>query len=111
MNYLFLAFLLIVTSLSADRMKERTLGCPSVMLLQKAPHGTEDDYISLNMYAIANDCVILSPRDSVEAVGYDPLNSKEIFQKVVYKKTDTILYIPRSTIQVEQAGKKGNFRF
>jgi len=110
MRYL-LAFLLIAISLNADKMKEETLGCPSVMLLQKAPHGTKDDYVSLNMYAISNGCVILSPRDSVEAIEYDSSNSEEIYQKIVYKKTDTILYIPRSTIQVEQAAKEATFRF
>jgi len=107
----FLVFLLLVTFLNADRVKEKTLGCPSVLLLQKAPSGTEDDYINLNMYAIANDCVIISRRDSVEAIGYDPSNSKEIFQKIIYKKTGVILYIPRVAIEVEQSGKDNSFRF
>jgi len=106
-----LIFLLIIASLNADKVKEKTLGCPSVMLLQKAPSATEDDYLELNMYAIANSCIIISKRDRVEAIGYDPLNSKEIYQKIMYKKTGTALYIPRSTIQVEQGGKKGTFRF
>lgn len=110
MRYI-LVFLLLVSFANADKMKRKTLGCPSVMLLQKAPTDTGDNYLELNMYAIANSCVIISKRDRVEAIGYDPLNSKEIFQKVIYKKTDSVLYIPRSTIQVEQGGKKGAVRF
>ena len=110
MRYI-LVFLLLVTLGSADKIKRKTLGCPSVMLLQKAPVDTGDNYLELNMYAIANDCVIISKRDRVEAIGYDPLNSKDVFQKILLKKTDNILYILRSTIQVEQGGKKGAMRF
>jgi len=107
----FLILLVLFTSLSADKMKSKTLGCPSVMLLQKAPADMKDNYLELNMYAIANSCVVISKRDSVEAIGYDPLNSKDIYQKILYKKTGTILYIPSATIQIEQAGKKGVIRF
>ena len=106
-----LFFLSIVTFLNADKMVKNTLGCPSVVLLQKLPVDTGDNNLKLNMYAIANSCVVISKKDKVKAVGYDPLNSKEIFQKVIYKKTGEFLYILRSTIQVEQDGKKGVVRF
>jgi len=104
-------FLIFITFLSGDVIKRKTIGCPSVLLLKKAPVLTQDNALELSMYTIANDCVIVSPRDKVEAVGYDPLNSTTIFQKILYKKTDKLLYIPRSTIFVEQDGKKGRMRF
>ena len=92
-------------------MIKKTLGCPTMMALQKAPADNPENYLSLNMYSIANNCVIISKRDKVEAIGYDPRNSKEIFQKILYKKTGVELYIKSSTIQVEQGGKKSSYRF
>ncbi len=110
-----LKYLVIITlffiSLNADIMLQKSLGCPSVTILQKAPLSTDDDILNLNMYAIANDCVIISRRDKIEAVGYDPRNSKDIYQKIIYQKTGSYLYILRSVIQVEQDGKKGVVRF
>jgi len=106
-----LIFLFLFISLHADKMKKKTLACPSVMQLQKAPLDTTDSYMDLSMYAIANDCVILGEMDKVEAVGYDVLNSKEIYQKIIYQKTGVYLYILRSSIQIEKDGKKSSFRF
>ena len=108
---LILLSLLFLISANADIMIQKTLGCPSVVLLKKAPVSIADDVLNLNMYAIANDCVIISRRDSVEAIGYDPLNSEAIYQEIVYLKTGVNLYIKKSTIQIEQAGKKGVYRF
>jgi len=92
-------------------MKERTLGCPSVMLLQKAPHDTEDDYISLNMYAIANDCVLLTKKSSIESIGYNANNAKDIYQEIIYRKTGVHLFVKRSDIIIEKFGRKSSFRF
>jgi len=104
-------FLIFIAFLSGDVIKRKTIGCPSVLLLQKAPVLTQDNALELSMYTIANDCVIISTRDRVEAIGYDPLNSTTIFQKVIYKKSGKFLYIPRSAIMVEQNGKEGRIRF
>ena len=81
------------------------------MDLKKAPLDEGNNSLELSMYAIAKDCMIISKRDKVEAIGYDSLNSKEIYQKILYKKTDVYLYIRSSSISVEQAGKKGVVRF
>jgi len=89
-------------------LKKDTLACPTILLLQKAP---VDDYVDTNMYAIANNCMILNKKDNIEAIGYDALNSKEIYQKILHKKTGSYLYILRSSIQVEQGGKKSSIRF
>jgi hypothetical protein len=104
----FLILILIASASFADVLKKDTLACPSVELLQKAPL---DDYINTNLYAMANNCMILNKKDKVEAIGYDNLNSKEIYQKILHKKTNTYLYILRSSIEVEQGGKKGFIRF
>ena len=101
-------FLTCMSVIFADILKEETLACPSVALLQNAPM---DDYVNINLYAISNNCMILNQKDSVEAIGYDSLNSEEIYQKILYKKTNTYLYVLRSMIQVEQGGKKGSMRF
>ncbi|WP_324171289.1 hypothetical protein [Sulfurimonas sp.] len=108
---LIIAVLLLFSISYADKIKKKTLACPTVLQLQKAPLNTADNYINLNMYAISNDCVIVSKRDDVEAIGYDSLNSKDIYQKILYKKNGVYLYILKSSIQIEQAGKKSTFRF
>ncbi|NOR57932.1 MAG: hypothetical protein GQ474_05350 [Sulfurimonas sp.] len=110
MRYI-LTILLLVGFAQADIMKKKTLACPTIFQLKKAPSDTTDDSMSLSMYAIANDCVIIDKRDNIEAIGYDPTNSKEIYQKILYKKTGVYLYVLRSAIQVEQDGKKGSMRF
>ncbi len=92
-------------------MLHKTLGCPTILLLKKAPVSANDDILDLNMYAIANDCIVIRRRDRVKAVGYDSRNSKEMYQKIVHQKTGSSLYILRSSIQVEQDGKKGAVRF
>ena len=110
MKYALILFLLI-TSVYADRLSKKTLGCPSVMLLEKAPLDDAEDPMALSMYSIVNECVILTHRDHVEAIGYDPRNSTDIYQKIIYKKTGVYLYILRSSIMVEQGGKKNIHRF
>ncbi|WP_321777603.1 hypothetical protein [Sulfurimonas sp.] len=106
-----LALLLLFSISSADKMKKKTLACPTVLQLQKVPMDTADNYLNFSMYAISNNCVIVSKRDDVEAIGYDPLNSKEIYQKIIYQRTGVYLYIIKSSIQIEQEGKKSTFRF
>ena len=107
----FLIVSLLFISLNADKIVRRTLGCPTILLLQKAPTAAADDVLGLNMYAIANNCIVINRRDPVAAQGYDPRNSKEIFQQILYHKTGVYLYIKRSAIYVEQDGKKGVVRF
>lgn len=89
----------------------KTLACPTILQLQKAPVMKEENSLDLSMYTIANSCVVVSTKDKVEAVGYDSRNSKEIYQQIVYQKTGTLLYILRSSILIEQGGKKGSVRF
>ncbi len=110
MKYI-LILLLVLTSLQADKVKRKAFACPSVEILQKAPLDKGDNYLDLNMYAISNNCVILSRSSSIEALGYDPRNSKEIYQEIIYKKTGAHLFVRRSAIQVEQPGKIGKFIF
>ena len=102
---------LLSLSLNADMLKKKTLACPSVLLLQKAMKVDLTDPLELEMYSIANGCAILSRSDKVEALGYDPRNAKDIYQKIYYKKTNSQLYLLRSAITVEQGGKKNRVRF
>lgn len=108
---LFLIPLFIFSFLHADMITHKTLACPTVDALQKAPVETTSNSLELEMYTIANSCVILSREDKIEAIGYDPRNSKEIYQQIVYKRTGTQLYMLRSAILVEQGGKKNSYRF
>ena len=110
MKYI-LILVLIMSALQADKVKRKTLACPSIMLLKKAPADTTENYMDLNMYVIANNCVILSKNDPIEAVSYNANNSKDLFQKIIYKKTGVILYVRSSAIMIEQDGKKGKIRF
>jgi len=104
-------FLLFLSVLNADKIKTKTLACPTIDQLKKAPVHKEAGSLELDMYVIANGCAILSPKSRVEAVGYDPRNSKDIYQKVVNKENGSIYFILRSQILVEQGGKKASMRF
>ncbi len=103
--------LLFSTVLNADFVKRNTLACPTIKQLQNAPLDTTENYMELSMYAIANNCEILVKRDKIQAVGYDPRNSKEIYQEIIYKKTGKHLFLQRKAIQIEQGGKKNRYRF
>jgi len=106
---LFLVFVSLYTYLNADKILNKALACPSVMALKKAPLG--DDYLNLNMYAISNSCIIIYKNTEVQAIGYDPRNSSEIYQKIVEKRTGVTLFVKKSVIQIEQGGKKSTWRF
>ena len=107
-----LFFLLLLTlSLPADMIKKQTLACPTKLILQKAVDIDLSDPLKLEMYAVSNECVVLNREDKVQALGYDPRNSQETFQKILYKKTGVELYILRESISVEQGGKKNSYRF
>ena len=110
MKYLFI-LLALFSVLNADKINKKTLACPDVDKLKKAPIHTDADPLDLSMYVIANGCEILSKNMDVEAVGYDPRNSTEIFQKIIDKKSGKTLYILRSSIFVEQGGKNNTLRF
>jgi hypothetical protein len=106
-----LPLLACLLPLSADVITVKTLACPSVTILQKFVKEDLKDPLKLDIYAISNNCIILSKGDKVEALGYDPRNSKEVYQKILYKKTNRELYMRRSSIFVEQGGKKNSIRF
>jgi len=95
----------------ADKVKNKTLACPSIVVLQKSMNIDMKDALALDMYTIKNNCVILSKQSEIEAVGYDPRNSTDRYQKIIRKKTGRELFILRSAILVEQGGKKNSMRF
>jgi hypothetical protein len=102
---------LIFNISSADYIVKKTLACPSVFLLKKAPLDQGESGMDLTLYSIANNCLIISRKDKVEAIGYDPSSSKEIFQQIIHQKTGKKFFIFRDNIMVEQSGKKNIFRF
>ena len=107
----FIISLLIVVHIYADKVNKKTIGCPTIEQVQKISLIDVDDALALDMYVIANSCVLISKGENVEALGYDPRNSKELFQKVLYKKTNDILFLLRSSLTIEQGGKKSTYRF
>ena len=110
MKYI-LILLLTLTVLQADKVKYKTLACPSIMVLQKVPADTGDNYLDINMYAIANDCVLLTKKSSIESIGYNSNNSQDIYQEIIYRKTGVHLFVKRSDIIIEKFGRKSTFRF
>ena len=101
----------MIMSVYADKVNTKTIGCPTVEQLQKARLIDVNDALSLDMYVIANNCIVLSKGENVEVLGYDPQNSKEQFQKVLYKKTNDTLFLLRSVLTIEQGGMKSSYRF
>jgi len=110
MKYI-LILLLTLTALQADKVKFKTLACPSIVILEKVPEDTGDNYLDKNMYAIANNCVLLTKKSSIESIGYNANNSKEIYQEIIYRKTGVHLFVKRSEIIIEKFGRKSTFRF
>jgi len=104
MKYI-LILLLVLASVHADKVKRVAVACLSIMLLKKAP---ADDYIEINKYSIANSCVLVSPKDSIEVVSD---NSKDAFQKIMHNDRGLLLYIRTSAIIFEKPGKKNIFKF
>ncbi|MEA3373342.1 MAG: hypothetical protein U9Q62_06585 [Campylobacterota bacterium] len=111
MRNLLLAMLLITTAVHADRIKMKAMGCPSMMAFTKVPSEILQDDIKLSLYAVKNGCRILTSRDQVTAIGYDPRNDKTQFMQIIHKESGETLYIRRKNVQVEQPGKKNQIRF
>ena len=103
--------IVLLTSVYADVINTKTLACPSLDVLKKAPLAQQASPMGLTMYAIANGCEVLTKNEKVETIGYDPRNSKELFQQILYKKNGVQLYVKSSAITVEQGGKKNSMRF
>lgn len=101
----------MIFSLSADIILQTSLACPTVELIKSAPTDSSENSLELEMYTMTHGCMILSKEDRVQAIGYDPRNSHEKFQQVLYKRTGVQLYMLRESLQIEQGGKKSNFRF
>jgi len=106
----FLFILLLISFLNADKVLVKSFACKTMDALQKAPVD-EDDYLNLNMYAIAHDCIILSKNSQIQVLGYDPRNSQDIYVQIVDKRTGFSFYVRKSKIQIEQGGKKASYRF
>ncbi len=98
-------------SLWADYIKVTTVGCPSIDILKRLPQETANDYVKVNLFAMTNDCVILTREDAIEAIDYDPANEKTLYIKILYKKTGATLFVLRDEVLIEQPGKKNRFRF
>jgi len=111
MRLIFILFFLGTGLLMADAIKAQTIGCPNVEIFKRITKETQNDYVKLNLFAMSNDCVLLSQQDKVEAIDYDPANSKTLYMKILYKKTGRVLFVPQNSIYVEQPGKKNMFRF
>ena len=110
MKYI-LILILIMTALQADKVKYKTLACPSVVALEKVPADTGDNYLDIQMYAIANSCVLLTKSSSIESVGYNANNSEDIYQEIIYRKTGVHLFVKRSMLIIEKFGRDATYRF
>lgn len=107
MNKILLISLLF-SSLCADRVKEMSIACPDMQELLNIPQETQKDYVKLNQYAIAKNCVFTMPGDTVEVIDYE---HGERSQLVKIQKNAHILYMRRDVIAIEQPGKKNSFKF
>ncbi|OQX60404.1 MAG: hypothetical protein B5M52_00320 [Helicobacteraceae bacterium 4484_230] len=111
MYYFWMLVLLSAMPLTADQIKAQTIACPTVEMLKSMPQETENDFVKLNLFAMQNNCEILTKEDGIEAVDYDPANEKALYIKIFSKRTAKTLYVLRRAVLVEQPGKKNRFRF
>lgn len=100
---------MLTNLLNADKILNKSLACPTMDAYKKAPLG--DDYLNLNMYAISHNCKIFYRNSEIQVLGYDPRNSKSPIMEIVDKVTGIKYFINRSSVQVEQGGKKSTYRF
>lgn len=107
---LFIAIVMSVLA-QADQIKMKSLACPTLEVFEKIPPKALDDNLELSLFAMANECKILSRDDAVNAIGYDPRNDKAIFIKILLKQSGETLYIRRKNLLVEQPGKNNQIRF
>ncbi|RLA73110.1 MAG: hypothetical protein DRG24_01130 [Epsilonproteobacteria bacterium] len=112
MHYIFMVLILGTVVIGwADSIKSQTIGCPTVDVLKNISKETDNDYVKINLFAMANDCLLLSQKDKVEAIDYDPVNEKTLYIKIIHKQSGKVLFVPSSEIYIEQSGKKNTFRF
>jgi len=104
MKYVFL-LLLFITSIFADKVNREAIACPSVVSLQNVPTG---EYMEINKYVIANNCVVVSPNDSFQVVSS---NKKDAFVKISLQEKGLLLYIKSSLVKLEQPGDKNILKF
>jgi len=109
LKYILLISLSVL--LFADKVTTRTLACPSQQQLNSASLEITEDSMNLSMYAIANGCEIIFPGDKIEVIDYDIKKEKEKFHKILYKRTDSYLFVRSSSIFIEQSGSKNKFSF
>lgn len=102
---------LCLLSAEADQIRMKSLACPEVEVYDKIPPEALKDDLQLSLFAVANDCRVLSPGDAVKAIGHDPRNEKSLFVQIIVKKSGERLYMRRSKLLVEQPGKKNQVRF
>jgi len=112
MRYLFMVLIVGTVVVGwADSIKAQTIGCPTVDVLKNISKETENDYVKINLFAMANDCLLLSQKDKVEAIDYDSANETALYIKIIHKQSGKVLFVPSSDIYIEQPGKKNTFRF
>jgi hypothetical protein len=111
MRYISILFLLAWMPLVADQIKAQTMACPSVNILKSMPRETGNDFVKLNLFAMQNNCEILTRKDAIEAIDYDPANEKALYIKILSKRTAKTLYVLRRAVLIEQPGKENRFRF
>ena len=111
MRYIFMVLMLGAVHGWADAIKAQTVACPTVEIFKNLAKETENDYVKLNLFAMANDCLILSKKDKVEAIDYDPANDNALYMKIVHKQSGKILFVPSNALYIEKPGKKNTLRF
>jgi hypothetical protein len=108
----FLPFLFLLSAYSfGDSVKKTSLACPNIDVLKKVGLELEDDPLKLDMYIIANNCVVLERGESIKILDWDGTNNEKIFQKILYNKTGTVMYVRSSSVEIEQAGQNDRIKF
>jgi hypothetical protein len=106
-----LAVALMMVTLNADRIKITSMACPTMEPFKDIPEETLKDEIKLTSYAFEHGCRILMARESVETLGDDPRNDQSQFTLIRHKESGEELIIRRKNVDIEQPGRKNEFRF
>ncbi len=104
---LFFSFFIL---LQADVILVKSLACNDIEKLENIPGDVLKDSIKLNIYAMSNDCALLSKQDKIQAHEYTTENKSDKFIKIYLQDSGRILFINRKNIQIEQPGS-GTFTY
>ena len=106
---------LCVSGLSADMILKTSVGCENESTLNGIREDILDqeqvDLMKVNLDLMAKSCRVFLPSDKVEAINYSSKDDVLNTVKIMDKKNQTMYYMYRKNLRIEQPGTKNIIQF